>query len=135
MRVYNVAADLVTGQPRDINSPLSIVGASRFAGETATTDQLSGTDKVVTYISLLGSVNLFLALLNLVPLLPLDGGHVAGAVYEWLRRQAARLLGRPDPGPVDTAKALPLTYLVGGFLLIGGLTLIVADIISPIRLL
>lgn len=135
VRVYNVAADLVTGQPRDINSPLSIVGASRFAGETATTDQLSGTDKVVTYVSLLGSVNLFLALLNLVPLLPLDGGHVAGAIYEWLRRQAARLLGRSDPGPVDTAKALPLTYLVGGFLLIGGLILIVADIISPIQLL
>lgn len=135
VRVYNVAADLVTGQPRDVNSPLSIVGASRVAGEIGTTDKLGVTDKVVTWVSLLGSVNLFVALLNLVPLLPLDGGHVAGAIYEWLRRQAARLLGRPDPGPVDTAKGLPLTYLVGGFLLIGGLILILADIISPIRLL
>ena len=134
VRVYNVAADLVTGKPRDINSPLSIVGASRFAGEVGATDQLGTTDKVVTYISLLGSVNLFVALLNLVPLLPLDGGHVAGAIYEWLRRQAAKLVGRPDPGPVDTAKGLPLTYLVGGFLLLGGIILILADIISPISI-
>ena len=135
VRIYNVAADLVTGQPRDLNSPLSIVGASRFAGEIGTTDKLTSPEKVVTWLSLLGSVNLFVALLNLVPLLPLDGGHVAGAIYEWLRRVAARVLGRPDPGPVDTAKGLPLTYLVGGFLLLGGIILIAADIFSPIRLL
>lgn len=134
VRVYNVGADLVTGQPRDINSPLSIVGASRVAGEIGVNQDMSPGDKVATWMSLLGSVNLFVALLNLVPLLPLDGGHVAGALYEWLRRQIARLRGRPDPGPVDTAKALPLTYFVAGFLLIGGLVLILADIISPIQL-
>lgn len=134
VRIWNVAVDLVTGQPRDVNSPLSIIGASRVAGEITVTDQLGQGDKVASYLSLLGAVNLFVALLNLVPLLPLDGGHVAGAIYEWLRRQFARLTGRPDPGPVDTAKGLPLTYLVGGFLLLGGLVLIAADVISPIRL-
>lgn len=135
VRVYNVAADLVTGQPRDLNSPLSIVGASRVAGEIGASDQLAVGDKVATWFSLLGSVNLFVALLNLVPLLPLDGGHIAGAIYEWLRRQLAKLRGRPDPGPVDVAKGLPVTYLVGGFLLVGGVVLILADIISPIQLL
>ncbi len=134
VRVWNVAADLVTGQPRDENSPLSIVGASRIAGEIGVSDQLGFGDKVATWMSLLGSVNLFVALLNLVPLLPLDGGHIAGAVYEWLKRRAARLLGRPDPGHVDTARGLPLTYLVAGFLLVGGVVLILADIISPISL-
>ncbi|HOA26627.1 MAG TPA: site-2 protease family protein [Arachnia sp.] len=134
VRVYAVAADLVTGQPRDPNSPVSIVGASRVAGEIGASDQLGVGDKAATWFSLLGSVNLFVALLNLVPLLPLDGGHVAGALYEWLRRLAARLRGRTDPGPVDTAKALPLTYVVGGFLLIGGAVLIVADLVSPIQL-
>lgn len=134
VRVYTVAVDLATGQPRDPNSPVSIVGASRVAGEIGATDQLSVGDKAATWFSLLGSVNLFVALLNLVPLLPLDGGHVAGAIYEWLRRLAARLRGRSDPGPVDTAKALPLTYVVGGFLLIGGAVLIVADLVSPIQL-
>lgn len=134
VRVYNVAADLVTGRPRDVNSPLSIVGASRVAGEIGVSDTMTGADKVATWMSLLGSVNLFVALLNLVPLLPLDGGHIAGAVYEWLKRGLARLLGRRDPGRVDTARALPVTYLVGGFLLVGGVVLILADIISPIQL-
>ena len=134
VRVYTVAVDLATGQPRDPNSPVSIVGASRVAGEIGATDQLGVGDKAATWFSLLGSVNLFVALLNLVPLLPLDGGHVAGAIYEWLRRLAARLRGRTDPGPVDTAKALPLTYVVGSFLLIGGAVLIVADLVSPIQL-
>ncbi len=134
VRVYNVAADMITGQPRDENSPMSIVGASRVAGEIGTSDQLSAGDKVATWMSLLGSVNLFVALLNLVPLLPLDGGHIAGAIYEWFKRRFARLFGREDPGPVDTARALPLTYLVGGFLLLGGVVLILADIISPIQL-
>ena len=135
VRVWNVAADLVTGQPRDINSPLSIVGASRVAGEIGASTELGVADKAASWLSLLGSVNLFVALLNLVPLLPLDGGHVAAAIWEWLRRTGARLLGRPDPGHIDTARGLPVTYLVGGFLLLGGVVLILADIISPISIL
>lgn len=134
VRIWNVAVDMVTGQPRDINSPISIVGASRVAGEIGVSDQLSTGDKIATWFSLLGSVNLFVALLNLVPLLPLDGGHIAGAIIEWIRRQAYRIAGKPDPGPLDTAKGLPMIVVVGGFLLLGGLVLIVADIISPLRL-
>ncbi len=134
VRIWNVGVGLVTGAERDINSPISIVGASRVAGEIATADQLSLGERAVTWLSLLGSVNLFLALLNLVPLLPLDGGHVAGALFEALRRGFARLRGARDPGPVDTAKMLPVAYVVGGFLLLGGVVLIVADIISPISL-
>ncbi|MCP6390645.1 site-2 protease family protein, partial [Klebsiella pneumoniae] len=83
---------------------------------------------------LLGSVNLFVALFNFVPLLPLDGGHIAGAIWAWLRRVGARLFGRPDPGYVDTAKLLPVAYVVGGFVAIAGAVLILADLISPIRL-
>ena len=134
VKVWNVAADLVTGQPRDINGPISIVGASRVAGEVVTADRLPLGDRIATWFGLLGSVNLFVALLNLVPLVPLDGGHMAGAVYEWLKRSAARLLGRPDPGHADTAKMLPVVYIVGGFLLIAGAILILADIITPISI-
>ena len=134
VRVWNVGVGLATGAERDINSPISVVGASRVAGEIAVADSVPIQDRVASWLSLLGSVNLFVALLNLVPLLPLDGGHIAGAVYEALRRGMARLRGRSDPGPVDTAKMLPVAYLVGGFLLIGGVVLILADIISPIKL-
>ena len=134
VRVWNVGVGLATGAERDINSPISVVGASRVAGEIAVADSVPIQDRVASWLSLLGSVNLFVALLNLVPLLPLDGGHIAGALYEALRRGMARLRGRSDPGPVDTAKMLPVAYVVGGFLLIGGVVLILADIISPIKL-
>lgn len=132
--VWNLGVDLVTGQERDINGPISILGASRVAGEIATAEGFSLSDRVVSFAGMLASVNLFLFVFNLIPLLPLDGGHVAGACYEALRRWVAKLRGRSDPGPVDTAKLLPVAYVVGGFLLLTGVLLILADLISPVKL-
>ncbi|MVA77156.1 peptidase [Auraticoccus sp. F435] len=132
--VYTTAADLVTGADRDPNGPISIVGASRTAGDVATTPMLTAGEKVSTWFTLLGSVNLFVALFNFVPLLPLDGGHIAGALWEGLRRWLARVRGRRDPGHVDTARLLPVAYLVGGFIAVSGVVLILADLIDPIRL-
>jgi membrane-associated protease RseP (regulator of RpoE activity) len=132
--VWNVTAGMVTGAERPVDSPISIVGASVVAGEVAAADNVDVGAKVVMFASLLGSLNLFLALLNLLPLPPLDGGHIAGACYEWLKRQGARLLRRPRPAPFDAAKLLPVTYLVAGFMLVCGLALIVADIVSPVKL-
>jgi membrane-associated protease RseP (regulator of RpoE activity) len=134
VKVFHTAVDLVTGKPRDIYGPMSILGASRAAGEVAATDRIGGADKIATLFALLGSVNLFVALFNFVPLLPLDGGHIAGAIYESLKRRAARLLRRPDPGYVDTAKMLPVAYVVGSVIALSGVVLILADIIDPIRL-
>ena len=134
VKVYHVLADMVQGKPRDIYGPLSILGASRAAGEAAASTSIDGTDKVVLFGSLLAAVNLFLALFNFVPLPPLDGGHIAGALWEALRRGTARLFGRRDPGHFDTAQLLPVAYLVGCFLLLSGAVLIVADIVSPMQL-
>jgi membrane-associated protease RseP (regulator of RpoE activity) len=64
----------------------------------------------------------------------LDGGHVAGALWEGLRRRIAALLKRPDPGPVDVAKALPLVYVMSALLIAMSLMLLYADIVRPIRL-
>jgi membrane-associated protease RseP (regulator of RpoE activity) len=133
-KVFYTAYNLVTGKPRDIYGPMSIVGASRAAGEIASTDQIDAAAKVASLFTVLGAVNLFVALFNFVPLLPLDGGHVAAAFYEALRRAFARIRGRPDPGPVDTARLLPVAYVVGGVILISGAVLILADIIDPIQL-
>jgi membrane-associated protease RseP (regulator of RpoE activity) len=134
VKVFYTAYNLITGKPRDIYGPMSIVGASRAAGEIASTDKIGAADKVASVFTVLGSVNLFVALFNFVPLLPLDGGHIAGALYEALKRSLARLFRRPDPGHVDTAKMLPVAYVVGGIILISGVVLILADIIDPIRL-
>lgn len=134
VKVWNVAVGMITGQPRDLNGPISIVGASTVAGQIIASDQVDAGAKTATFFSLLASVNLFLALFNFVPLPPLDGGHIAGALYEGLRRGAAKLFRRPDPGYFDTAKLLPLAYGVAGLLLLSGVLLILADLISPLQL-
>jgi len=127
------------GGTRAEDSPMSVIGASRIAGEVATGDIGGGTklivsDRVQVLLQLLGGVNLFVGILNLVPLLPLDGGHIAGALWEAVKRAVARFRGRPDPGHVDVARALPLTYAVASVLVVMGALLMVADIVNPVRL-
>jgi membrane-associated protease RseP (regulator of RpoE activity) len=128
-----IKADLGIGK-RDPNSPMSVVGASRVAGEVASTHSLSVTDRLATLLQLLGVINLFIALFNFIPLLPLDGGHIAGALYEAGRRALARVRGRPDPGYADVARMLPIAYTMAGVLLVMGVILIWADIVNPITL-
>lgn len=128
-----VLIDMVTGQPRDPNGPISIFGASVIAGDVAAADAPAAA-RLAFYLQLLGSVNLFVGLMNLIPLLPFDGGHVAAGAFEGLRRWIAKLRGRADPGPADTAKLLPVTYVVTVLLILMGLILIVADIVSPVSI-
>lgn len=133
VRVAELARDLVTGQARDPRSPISVVGVGRLSGEIAAADQ-SVKAKAVTLLSLMAGLNLFLFLFNLIPLLPMDGGHVAGALFEGLRRRVARVRGRPDPGPVDVSRALPVAYAVALALVALSSIVILADIVKPITL-
>lgn len=131
---WNVGADMVTGQARSASSPMSIVGASRVAGDVAGDSQLSIGDKLAIGGGLLGSLNLFLFWLNVVPLPPMDGGHIAGALYEACKRAIWRLRGRPDPGPADTAMMIPVAWAIGAAMLLMGVVLITADIVSPVKI-
>ena len=119
---------------RDANGPIGIVGVGRVAGEVASTDQVDTVSKGATLIGILASLNIALFVFNLVPLLPLDGGHIAGALYEAARRQVAKWRKRPDPGPFDTAKLMPLTLLV--VVLLGSMSalLLYADIFKPVSI-
>jgi membrane-associated protease RseP (regulator of RpoE activity) len=121
------------GEEREQDSPMSVLGASRVAGEIATLDE-SASDRLAMFIQWLAAVNLFMALFNLVPLLPFDGGHIAGALYEAVRRGIARLLRRPDPGPVDVARLLPIAYAMASVLIVMGALLLYADIVNPVRI-
>lgn len=132
---WNVGVDMVTGQSRSPTSPMSIVGASRVAGDVAGDSQLRVVDKIAIGGSLLGSLNLFLFWLNVVPLPPMDGGHIAGAIYEACKRTVWRLRGRADPGPADTAMMIPVAWLIGAAMLLMGVVLIAADIVSPVKVL
>lgn len=134
VRLYELVTEtLVGGGERQVDSPVSVVGVSRIGGEVAAMDQPLRA-KLATFLGLAASLNLFLFLFNLLPILPLDGGHVAGAAYEGVRRWLARITGRPDPGPVDIARLLPVAYVVAGVLVAMGVVVIWADLVKPISL-
>jgi membrane-associated protease RseP (regulator of RpoE activity) len=137
-KMAGVAKAAFGGGARDPNL-MSVVGVGRVAGEVAD-GQLSGvigagpSSKFVVLISLIASLNLALFVFNPIPLMPLDGGHAAGALWEGLKRQVARLRGRPNPGYVDVAKALPVTYVVSIALITMSALLMYADVVNPIKL-
>jgi membrane-associated protease RseP (regulator of RpoE activity) len=132
-RMWGVAKAAVGAGERSQTSPMSVVGASRVAGTVASDDQITLSDRWAALLSLLGVINLFVALFNFIPLLPLDGGHIAGALYEALRRGLARVRGRPDPGYADVAQMLPIAYTAATVLIVMGVVLVWADIVSPIK--
>jgi membrane-associated protease RseP (regulator of RpoE activity) len=124
---------IFSGEERDLNTPVGIVGAGRISGEILDLDT-TAKDKFALFLQLLAGFNMSLFLINLLPLLPLDGGHILGAVIEWIRRGFARIAKRPDPGPFDVAKLMPVAYVVA--LLFVGLTALtfVADVVNPVKL-
>ncbi|MEV8632584.1 site-2 protease family protein [Streptosporangium sp. NPDC051023] len=128
--VWNAA---FSGQERDKNGPIGIIGAGRIGGEIAAS-AAPLENKIVTFINLLAGFNLAIGLFNLVPLLPLDGGHIAGGLWEGLKRAFARVTRRPLPGHVDIAKALPLTYAIAFVMVIMAGLLMYADLVNPVRL-
>ena len=117
------------GGERDPETPISVIGASRIGGE------LGARGEWPSFLIVLATLNFFVGVFNLLPLLPLDGGHIAIAWFERARSWLYARLGRADPGRVDYYKLMPVTYVVilifGGFFLLT----VAADIINPITLL
>ena len=118
----------ITGDERDPDTPISVVGASRIGGEAIE----KGVPEVFWQVFI--SLNVFIGLFNLLPLLPVDGGHIAIAWFEAIRSWLYKRFRRPDPGRVDYYKLMPVTYAV---ILIGGaftLLTVTADIVNPISI-
>jgi membrane-associated protease RseP (regulator of RpoE activity) len=121
------------GEERGLDSPVGIVGASRIGGEVLA-QEIPPAAELSLFLNLLAAVNISLFLFNLLPIPPLDGGQIFPAIWEAIKRRIARLRGKPDPGPADVAKLMPVAY-VCALVIISWVGLVfVADIINPVRL-
>ena len=122
------------GKPRDPAGLVGIVGVARVSGEAVGSSKLTISERVATFITIIASLNIFVGIFNLLPILPLDGGHMAVAIADEIRAFFARLRGRARPAAIDVTVLTPITLVV--FILLAGLTLLllVADIINPVTL-
>ncbi|HVE64313.1 MAG TPA: site-2 protease family protein [Mycobacteriales bacterium] len=111
---------------RDSSGAVSLIGAGQIAGEAARDGLFA------EFLILIASINVFIGVFNLLPLLPLDGGHLGVLVFEQVRSRLARVLGRPDPGRVDLRKLLPTAYGFIVFLVALQVLVLYADIANPI---
>ena len=122
------------GEERTADGLVGIVGVARVSGETVSSGNLTTGEKFATFILIVASLNIFVGIFNLLPILPLDGGHMAVAIYEGARRASAKRRGKSDPGPVDVEKLTPITMIVFVALAFLTLLLLFADIFNPINL-
>lgn len=121
-------------EERDPNGLVGVVGAARVSGEAVGSDKLNGNERLTTFILLVASLNIFVGIFNLLPILPLDGGHMAVAIADEIRALFARLRKKARPAPIDVNVLTPITGVV--VILLGILTvlLVIADIINPVSL-
>ena len=124
----------VSGQTRDANGLVGIVGVARVSGQAVSSTKLSPAERLGTFILIIASLNIFVGLFNLLPLLPLDGGHIAVAIADEIRAFLARIRGRARPAAIDVTVLTPITMVV--FVILAALTvmLLVADIVNPVSL-
>jgi membrane-associated protease RseP (regulator of RpoE activity) len=126
-------AGIFQGKPRSPQGAASVVDVARVSGQISASGASIGAI-VSTLLLLIAELNLFVGLFNLLPFLPLDGGHVAILGFEEGRSRLYRVIGKPDPGRVDIMKVLPLTYAVVAAFVGLSLILLYAGIANPIRL-
>jgi len=124
----------VYGKNRDPAGFTGVVGVARVSGEVFNAP-IPFTTRLAGFLLLMASLNLFIGAFNLLPLLPLDGGHIAVLLFEQARDKAKRLGGYGgELVRVDLNKLMPLTLGVVVLFAAFTLWLVGADIVNPIRL-
>ncbi|CAB4784013.1 unannotated protein [freshwater metagenome] len=122
------------GEKRDPNGLVGVVGAARVSGDAVSSNKLNNTERFGTFLLLVASLNIFVGLFNLLPLLPLDGGHMAVAIADEIRAFFARLRGKPRPAGIDVNVLTPITMTVFAVLAVLTAILLIADIFNPVSL-
>jgi membrane-associated protease RseP (regulator of RpoE activity) len=126
-------AGILEGKPRNPDGAASVVDVARVSGQISSSGASAGII-ISNLLLIIAELNLFVGLFNLLPLLPLDGGHVGILLFEQARTKVYGAIGRRDPGRVDIMKILPLTYAVVAAFVGLSLILLYAGIANPIRL-
>jgi len=136
VQLYHVTRAAMGLEDRSQTSVMGIVGIGRAASDVTSTDVAGITvkDQVAQLLLLLAGLNLALFVFNMIPLVPLDGGHIASALWQAAKNGWARVRNAPRPAPVDVARMMPVAYGVFGILIVMSLVLIYADIVAPVRI-
>lgn len=121
-------------EERDPEGLVGVVGVARTTGEISSSERLDFHGKVVFFLLIVAGLNIFVGIFNLLPILPLDGGHMAVAIVDGVRRANAKRKGRSAPPPVDVEKLTPITLIVVVLMISLTVLLLLADIINPVRL-
>jgi membrane-associated protease RseP (regulator of RpoE activity) len=121
-------------EKRDPNGLVGVVGAARVSGDAISSSKLNNTERLGTFLLLIASLNIFVGLFNLLPLLPLDGGHMAVAIADEVRALFARLRRKPRPAGIDVNVLTPITMTVFVVLAVLTAILLIADIFNPVSL-
>jgi membrane-associated protease RseP (regulator of RpoE activity) len=132
-RIPHTLATVLSGKQRNVNDVGTVVQATRISGQITSAQNVPLKVRIGDVILLIASLNFFIGVFNMLPLLPLDGGHVAILVFEQARSRIARMRGRRDPGRVDLNKVMPVTYAVFVALVGMSVILLYADIFQPIN--
>jgi membrane-associated protease RseP (regulator of RpoE activity) len=122
------------GEERDIDGLVGIVGVAAVSGQVTASDQMNWAERIGAFLLIVASLNFFVGVFNLLPILPLDGGHMAVAIADEIRAFLARLRGKPRPAPIDVTVLTPVTMVVFVLLAVLTVMLLVADIINPVNL-
>jgi membrane-associated protease RseP (regulator of RpoE activity) len=111
----------------------SVVGLARDTGD-AVAAPVGWQYKVEFILLLVAELNIFVGVINLLPLLPLDGGHIAVVLWEMVRSRVARWRRRPDPGLVDYRKVVPVMFSLFMVLALFSVLVMLADIVNPVNI-
>ena len=121
-------------EKRDASGLVGVVGVARVSAQTASDPKLATPEKIATFLVIIASLNIFVGVFNLFPLLPLDGGHMAVALADGIRRQWARIRKKALPDPINVERLMPVTIVVFALLAVLSLLLLAADIFNPINI-
>jgi len=136
VQIYHTTRAMLGIEERSTSSIMGVVGVGRISGDivSAQVEGYSAKLKMADMLNLLAGLNLALFAFNMIPLVPLDGGHIASALWQGIKNGWARLRRLPKPRYVDVARMMPLAYGVFGLLIVMGAILVIADIVAPVSI-